>query len=106
LSFIYFNGSFTNSADLDQLGLAELTGLTQQQISGWITGYCSPSLASLKKIAEAADKPLSYFIDQSVSGNEVKGNAVVGALGNHNGGKININTQEAYRDKLVKRLDG
>ncbi|MBQ3834940.1 MAG: helix-turn-helix transcriptional regulator, partial [Elusimicrobia bacterium] len=49
--------------NLSQEELAKKIGTKQQMISRWLTGGRNPSLNSLKKIAEALNVPLSYFVE-------------------------------------------
>lgn len=69
-------------AGVNQKILGEKLGLTHQAISRWVSGASNPSLKSLKKIADATGKPLSYFINN----NESMGNNSVNLAGHQ---KIN-----------------
>jgi transcriptional regulator with XRE-family HTH domain len=66
-------------ADITQEQLAKLLKTTQSQISKWLTGERNPKASSLKKIAEATDKPLNYFFDNSKNTSDISGrNNIVG----------------------------
>lgn len=53
--------------DVNQQALAEKIGVIQQQISFWITGRHTPTLASIKKIAVALKVPYTHFLESSNS---------------------------------------
>jgi len=95
--------------DLTQKSLGQKIGVIQTQISNWINGYSNPSLKSLKKIAEATGKPLSYFTEESVSYSE-NINKNLGENQNiirhSNSNNVIFNEQlEAYRTLLVSRVE-
>lgn len=48
--------------DLTQEALTEIMGIGQQQISRYETGTSDPSLAVIKKMAQALDCPVDYLI--------------------------------------------
>jgi Predicted transcriptional regulator len=52
---------------INQESLAEKLKTAQQVVSNWITGRRNPKMDSLKKIAKATGKPLSFFIEDSDS---------------------------------------
>lgn len=52
---------------LTQEKAAEKIGTSQSAIGNWISGSREPSLESLKKISKITGFPLSYFIDDSKS---------------------------------------
>jgi transcriptional regulator with XRE-family HTH domain len=58
-------------ANFKQSDLAKKLGIKQSLISKWITGKLNPKVSTLKKIANATGRPLSYFFDNStgVNGN-------------------------------------
>jgi repressor LexA len=51
-----------DEAGLNQTDLAERLNIQQSMVSHWLRGARNPSINSLKKIAKAVKKPLSYFI--------------------------------------------
>lgn len=51
------------SSGVSQHQLSKLAGISQQQISRWVTGGRKPKLESLMKIAKALNKPLEELID-------------------------------------------
>ena len=51
--------------NINQQALAEKTGVIQQQISFWITGRHKPTLASVKKIADALGVSYTYFLENT-----------------------------------------
>jgi transcriptional regulator with XRE-family HTH domain len=54
-----------NEKNLTQKQLAEKLGIAQEQVSFWVTGIRNPRYASLKKIADALDKPINFFFEKS-----------------------------------------
>ncbi|MBQ3835229.1 MAG: helix-turn-helix transcriptional regulator [Elusimicrobia bacterium] len=48
---------------ISQQDLAKKIGVIQQQISFWITGRHAPTLASIKKIADALRIPYENFLE-------------------------------------------
>lgn len=55
--------------DLTQDEFAKKIGTSRTMISKWVTGESNITLTSLKKIAEAANKPLQFFFDESTNQN-------------------------------------
>jgi transcriptional regulator with XRE-family HTH domain len=51
--------------DMSQQELADKMGIQRQQISYWIRGKNTPTDRSLKKIADALDKPIKFFLENS-----------------------------------------
>ncbi len=50
---------------LTQKSLAAKLGTDQQMISFWVTSIRNPTVTSVKKIADALDVPISYFMEDS-----------------------------------------
>jgi transcriptional regulator with XRE-family HTH domain len=94
-------------AGLTQQKLARKIGVKQAQISGWVIGKRVPKLSSLKKIAIATGKPLSYFFDDmSVNGNINVDGSNTGIVGHNSRGRILVNKSlEEYRTILIERLE-
>jgi transcriptional regulator with XRE-family HTH domain len=52
-------------AGINQSQLARKLGLTRGMVSNWISGKLNPKLETLKKISEATDVPLNFFLENS-----------------------------------------
>ena len=52
-------------AGLTQQKLADKLGITNPVVNVWVTGKRIPTVESIKKIAEATNKPYSFFIDSN-----------------------------------------
>jgi transcriptional regulator with XRE-family HTH domain len=80
-------------------------GLANSLISRWAMGISKPSVKSLKKIAEATNKPLEYFLSDGGDfyvGGDIKGSA---NIGNNNHGTVIKNSEndnKAMLDRLQK----
>jgi transcriptional regulator with XRE-family HTH domain len=87
-------------AGLTQKQLADKLGVKQQLISNWINGFSNPKDLSLKKIAAATGKPLSYFIENNPL-------VINNAAGNKNirGGINQIIENPAEIELLKKDMD-
>lgn len=56
---------------------AKKIGIGESMISQWLAGTKNPTLTSLKKIADATNKPLNFFIENT--GNTQEGNTTTDA---------------------------
>ena len=84
-------------AGLTQKQLADKLGVKQQLISNWINGFSNPKDLSLKKIAVATGKPLSYFIENNPL-------VINNAVGNKNiRGGINQAIENSAEIELLKK---
>lgn len=86
-------------AGLNQTELAEKMGIKKQSVSNWFAGYRNPKLQTLKKIAKATGKPLSYFFDNSTN---LGNNAIVG---NNNSGNNCKGVSELAFQVLQKDME-
>lgn len=64
-------------AGLTQQKLADKLGITNPVVNTWTTGKRNPTANSLKRIARATKKDISYFFENSPIGNN-------NIVGNHN----------------------
>ncbi|MDR1245012.1 MAG: helix-turn-helix domain-containing protein [Endomicrobium sp.] len=53
-------------ADLSLKDLGAKLNVSRQMISQWTSGNRNPKTDSLRKIAKATNKPLSYFFDDNI----------------------------------------
>jgi transcriptional regulator with XRE-family HTH domain len=74
--------------------LAKKMKVTPQMISLWTTGKLNPKIETLRKIAAATGKPLSYFLDDD--------SAAQTAAGNNNFQQVNLNN---FTDAKIKNLE-
>ena len=49
---------------LNQTQLAKKIGITRQSLSEWLSSCENPKLENIRKIAEATEKPLEYFLEE------------------------------------------
>lgn len=49
--------------DLNQEGLAELLGISPKAVSKWERGATNIGIVTLSRIADALNKPLTYFLE-------------------------------------------
>lgn len=95
---------------LTQAELARRMGVKQQLVSQLISGKNKARETTLKRIADALDMPLSYFLDGGAEGGietEKQSGGINFSGQARNEGSINYNeTLENYRSKLLLRLDG
>lgn len=56
-------------AGFTQQGLADELGIKHPTVNSWVTGKRNPTVTTLKKIAQATGKPLSFFFDSSITSN-------------------------------------
>lgn len=64
---------------LNQSSLARKLGLSHTAVNAWLHGKSTPSLDALENVANATEKPLNYFFDNSPVGD---GNQIIN--GSHN----------------------
>jgi transcriptional regulator with XRE-family HTH domain len=55
-------------AGLTQTALAKKLGVKHPTIGTWVNGRRNPKITSLKKIADETGKPMSFFLENSNSG--------------------------------------
>jgi transcriptional regulator with XRE-family HTH domain len=78
---------------------AKKVGIGETMISKWTSGDRNPSVTTLKKIAKATGKPLSYFFDNL--GDISNNNDNKGIIGHLNSGNVlNSEKEEATNKKL------
>ncbi len=58
--------------NITQKDLAEKLGVAQAMISQWLVGDRNPTLKTLKKLADALEVPVSYFIDENITNETAK----------------------------------
>jgi transcriptional regulator with XRE-family HTH domain len=87
-------------ANLTQKELSRKVGISQHQVSNLVCGGGSTKFKTLKKIARATNKPLSYFIDDSQTNISTGDNVVIGKNHNVNSG---VNSKEALEIELLKK---
>lgn len=58
-----------------QASLARKMGVTRAQINLWLKNKYTPKMSSLKKLADALDKPVNYFFENS--GNIADNNSTI-----------------------------
>ncbi|MDR1926860.1 MAG: helix-turn-helix transcriptional regulator [Endomicrobium sp.] len=90
-----------------QQNFARKIGIGESLISDWAGGKRNPSLTSLKKIAKATNKPLSYFIDgenfNTIS--NTGDNAVVGKNQNVNTTPHDVETLKQRMNNLELKVE-
>ena len=74
-------------------------GIGESVISRWLKGNRNPSIKSLKKIAEATNTPLEFFIDDGQK-NFIENSGMIGAIGNNN----SVNMEEKIKDHEIRIL--
>lgn len=57
---------------ITQKELAEKLGVFQTMISHWLTGIKNPTISSVKKLADALEVSVSYFIDENITNETAK----------------------------------
>ncbi|MDR1245036.1 MAG: helix-turn-helix domain-containing protein [Endomicrobium sp.] len=82
-------------AGFTQRELAKKLGVTNPTVNSFINRKRNPTVTTLKRIAKATNKPLSYFFEVSTGDN-----VVVGKSHNVNSG---INSNRALEFELLKK---
>jgi transcriptional regulator with XRE-family HTH domain len=84
--------------NLTQKELSRKIGISQHQVSNLVCGAGTTKIKTLKKIAQATNKPLSYFLEDSDSDKIVNtgDNSIVGKT-------QNVNDKSTLEVELLKK---
>ncbi|MDR3124471.1 MAG: helix-turn-helix domain-containing protein [Endomicrobium sp.] len=90
---------------LTQRKFAKKIGIGESMISQWLASSKNPTLTTLKKIAKATNKPLTYFIDDAETIVNTGSNSVVGKYQNVNSDDNLANILNIKNDLILTKLD-